>query len=61
MVSDIGPQFSGNILEEFAMEWGFDHITSSPEYPQSNGKVESAGKTSKTIIRKATHARTDGG
>ncbi len=31
----------------------FDHITSNPGYPQSNGKAESAVKTTKHIMEKA--------
>ncbi|UYV60281.1 K02A2.6-like [Cordylochernes scorpioides] len=38
--SDNGPQF-GSLFKEFANEYGFTHVTSSPRYPQSNGFIES--------------------
>ena len=40
-------------FQTFAKEWGFQHITSSPTYPQSNGKAESAVKSMKKIIEGA--------
>ena len=52
--SDNGPPFNSNEFRQFADEYSFTHTTSSPEYPQSNGKVESAVKIAKTILRKAT-------
>ena len=58
--TDNGPQFASTAFTEFATEWGFQHCTSSPEYPQSNGKAESAVKTAKSIMRRAAHAGTDG-
>ncbi len=42
--SDQGPQFTSHMFQQFSREWGFQHITSSPTYPQSNGKAESAVK-----------------
>ena len=37
---DNGPQCDCNEFETFAANWGFQHITSSPRYPQSNGFIE---------------------
>ena len=51
--SDQGPQFMSHMFQAFAKEWGFQHITSSPTYPQSNGKAESAVKSMKKIIEGA--------
>ena len=51
--SDNGPQFSSDQFSLFATEWGFRHLTSSPRYPQSNGKAENSVKTAKNIMRKA--------
>ena len=39
--SNGGPQFTSHKFTQFALQWGFRHNTSSPHYPQSNGKVES--------------------
>ena len=36
-MSDNGPQFSSKDMKEFASTYGFDLLTSSPLYPQSNG------------------------
>ena len=59
VVSDNGPQYSSEEFRCFSQEWKFKHITSSPRYPQSNGKAESAVKTCKTLLKKAELARTD--
>ena len=48
--SDGGPQFTSNVFHTFATQWGFTHQTSSPRYPQSNGKVEATVKSMKKII-----------
>ena len=52
LVTDNGPQFSSAEFSVFARTWGFDHVTSSPRYPQSNGKAENAVKTIKNLFRK---------
>ena len=62
VVSDNGPQYNNtrtvfsttHELKHFAEQWGFQHVTSSPGYPQSNGCVERAVQTAKQIFRKAT-------
>ena len=51
--SDQGPQFMSHMFNELAQEWGFQHITSSPTYPQSNGKAELAVKSMKKIVEGA--------
>ena len=37
----------------------FEHLTSSPRYPQSNGKVENAVKIAQSILKKARDAGSD--
>ena len=53
VVSDIGPQFACEEFKQFATLWQFSHVTASPRYPQSNGKVENAVKTARQLMRKA--------
>ena len=47
--SDNRPPFNSHDFSEFAKKCEFEHITSSPEYPQSNEKVESAVKSADPI------------
>ena len=47
--SDGGPQFTSKHFSDFATQWGFEHKTSSPHYPQSNGKIEATVKSMKNI------------
>ncbi len=52
LVLDNGPQFASDEFATFAQKWGFEHIISSPHYPQSNGKEENAVKTVKRLFSK---------
>lgn len=52
LVTDNGPQFAPKEFEAFAKSWSFNHITASPRYPQSNGKVVNAVKTVKRLFEK---------
>jgi len=48
--SDGGLQFTSRHFSDSATQWGFEHRTSSPHYPQSNGKIEATVKSMKKII-----------
>lgn len=54
LMSDNGPQFSGQAFASFATAYGFQHLTSSPKFPQSNGEAERAVQTVKGLLKKAT-------
>ena len=49
IITDNGPQFSSAEFAVFAKMWMFEHKTSSPTYPQSNGTAENAVKTVKRL------------
>ena len=51
--SDNGPQFSSNAFAQFAEEYAFTHITTSPRYSQANWEVERAVQTVKHLLKKA--------
>ena len=48
VVGDNGPQYSSEEFKEFAANYNFKHVTSSPNFPQSNGQAEGQ----KTITRR---------
>ena len=58
-VSDNGQPFSSAKFQEFAKSYGFEHVTSSPAYPQSNWKAENAVKTVKNLLAKAVKSEQD--
>ena len=52
VVIDNGPQFSATEFADFAREYDFSHVTSSPRYPRSNGEAERAVRTGKSLLAK---------
>ena len=59
VVSDNGPQFSSEGFLGFSRNWEFTHFTSSPAYPQANGKAESVVKQVKRLLKRAQKAESD--
>ena len=53
LVSDNGPCYNSEKFRQFSREWCFQHITSSPGYPKSNGQSEKTVQTVKAMMEKA--------
>ena len=53
MRSDNGPQYNATQYKQFAQDWNFEHQTSSPYYPRSNGLAEKAVQIVKRLLSKA--------
>uniref|UniRef100_A0A1X7UCM1 Integrase catalytic domain-containing protein n=1 Tax=Amphimedon queenslandica TaxID=400682 RepID=A0A1X7UCM1_AMPQE len=53
LMSDNGPQFACSETKDFATQYQFTHVTSSPLYPQSNGLAERSVKTVKALLQDA--------
>ena len=51
--SDNGPQYSSSEFMSFASSYGFQHLTSSPRFPQSNGQAERSVQTVKNLLKKS--------
>ena len=48
---------SCHIFKQFATDWNFKHVTSSPRYAQSNGFIERQVQTVKLVMSKAKKSR----
>lgn len=54
VVSDNGPQYASQEFKQFAREYGFEHVTVSPHFPQANCKAEKGVQIVKNLLTKAT-------
>ena len=52
-------QFNCQEFRKFANVYEFEHVTSSPRFPRSNGKVENAIKTCKKLMLKSLESGSD--
>ena len=59
LLSDNGTQYSSEEFRMFAATYGFEHVTSSPAYPRSNGFIERMVQTVKHIFTKARESGQD--
>lgn len=53
VITDNGPQFSSRDFLQFAKEYGLEHTTTSPHYPQAIGQIEGTVQASKNLLKKA--------
>ena len=54
LVSDNVPQYASQEFSDFAKQYNFQHTTSSPHFPQSNGHSERAIETVKKLLSGST-------
>ena len=54
LFTDNGPQFDSREFTNFSTDWQFQHLTSSPRFPQSNGEVERSVQTMKMVLNKSS-------
>lgn len=59
LITDNGSQYKSSQFRKFAKECDFEHNTSSPRYPQSNGLAESSVKTVKKMMKKCINTGKD--
>jgi transposase InsO family protein len=59
LVTDNGPQYVSEQFRKFEAEYQFEHITSSPRYPQSNGMAERGVGIVKNILNKVKESNGD--
>jgi len=59
LMSDNSPPFNSNEFQQFAISYDMEHVTSSPHYSQSDGKVENTIKTAKSLLKKSKAARSE--
>ena len=56
LVTDNGPCFASSVFAKLADQWNFEDVTTSPRYPQSNGKAENAVRNVERLFAKCRAA-----
>ena len=51
LLSDNGPQFSTKEFQDFTTAYCFQHVSSSPHFPQANGLTERTVCTVKKLLQ----------
>ena len=51
--TDNGLQYTAEEYKQFSKEWEFQHVTTSPRYPQANGLAEKSVQIIKNLLTKA--------
>lgn len=59
VVSDSGPWYNCREWQQFANQYGFHHVTSSPQHAQANGKAEKGEHIIKQILKKTTDSKSN--
>lgn len=59
LVTGDDTQFTSALLQEFCETYGFNHVTTSPYYPQSNGFTERNVQTVKNLLQKCKESGAD--
>jgi len=59
VVCDNGPCYNSKEWQQFAKQYCFQHVTSSPQHAQANGKAEKGVHIIKQLLKKATDSKSD--
>ena len=54
ILTDNGPQYTGQAFKAFTETWGITHVTSSPHYVRSNGLAERYVRYIKATLKKSS-------
>lgn len=57
LLTDNAKQFTSLEFKTFQKQWEFNHVTSSPYYPQSNGFIERMVQTVKNCLKKSKETK----
>jgi len=59
IMSDNGPQYSGESFKRFTNDWNIKQVKTSPNYPRSSGFIERHVKHIKSVLKKTIKSGED--